>query len=649
MRKQKSTFSTRQNPWRSSIDSTTLSTNHVKQARSTDLMRLGLSIIFLYHGLNFFSDSSLVRSKIKQPSTHRIFQADSSERFVHGNENHGRSTSSVGGNWSSRLIHEKSTPYLEDPKNWHFLPRDFAMKNDMNDIELLLFNEEERRKSIESLGESCFSSYFQNAENLGSRNNENLVLDKYDELGKWAQIHKLNEQSEIYTNLLQMRLELWKFCIIGSGYAATFVDDEGLMFLESIHEVFNFGEVAKNYVIKLEDRKNESFLSTAAISLRTGVGRNVAKSIVKSIVLAAPLNTNSMLVDSGDWLRTEFYRHTLHAIQNNPNEFITLYSQCSSLHHIKKSTTVSRNKHRSGKGSCSLHGKTPCCEVIDESGQIALFLQHPMAASGSVEGFENSSFESTVEEVALENNGQNHKRTQSNTAESQRTFDIFVENDCLPSWECHSCLVKSTGGDSSSCDICARECNCYCQNLCRVRPKKRRISKEIQIKPPQVRKDQSRLIPRIVHQTYFEPVTLENNYTHFSKLVESWKQSGWDYNFYDDKASEDFLDTHFVPQIREAYDSILPGKQAFLPSKWDFQMTCFFSHSYLSKGAYKADLFRLCVLLVFGGIYSDVDVELTSDLDLLLDDDIGFVIPVDEVSTSAALNDLFIVCYLHMY
>jgi hypothetical protein len=49
-------------------------------------------------------------------------------------------------------------------------------------------------------------------------------------------------------------------------------------------------------------------------------------------------------------------------------------------------------------------------------------------------------------------------------------------------------------------------------------------------------------------------------------------------------------------------------------------------------GAYKADLFRLCVLLIEGGIYSDVDVELTSDLDQLIEDDIGFIIPVDEVS-----------------
>ncbi len=51
----------------------------------------------------------------------------------------------------------------------------------------------------------------------------------------------------------------------------------------------------------------------------------------------------------------------------------------------------------------------------------------------------------------------------------------------------------------------------------------------------------------------------------------------------------------------------------------------------LYPGAYKADLFRYCILFIHGGIYADVDVLLSTDLDKLLEDDIGFVVPVDEV------------------
>jgi len=115
----------------------------------------------------------------------------------------------------------------------------------------------------------------------------------------------------------------------------------------------------------------------------------------------------------------------------------------------------------------------------------------------------------------------------------------------------------------------------------------------------------SSLIPKIIHQTYFEPVTKEK-YPNFSRLVESWKQSSWDYNFYNDEDARTFLSSHFPPEVREAYDALIPG-------------------------AYKADLFRYCILLIHGGIYADVDVLLSVDLDKLVENDVGFMVPVDEV------------------
>ena len=45
-----------------------------------------------------------------------------------------------------------------------------------------------------------------------------------------------------------------------------------------------------------------------------------------------------------------------------------------------------------------------------------------------------------------------------------------------------------------------------------------------------------------------------------SRLIESWKKSGWEYYFYDDDTAGEFLSTHFPPEIREAYESITPGE-----------------------------------------------------------------------------------------
>lgn len=133
------------------------------------------------------------------------------------------------------------------------------------------------------------------------------------------------------------------------------------------------------------------------------------------------------------------------------------------------------------------------------------------------------------------------------------------------------------------------------------------MRKHLYVTLPPYRKDPSRIIPRIVHQTWFEHVTLDK-YPNMSRLIESWKQSGWEYKFYDDDAISEFLSVHFPPEVKEAYDAIIPG-------------------------AFKADLFRYCALLIYGGVYADMDVMLESNLDATISGDIGFMVPMDEPGT----------------
>jgi len=56
------------------------------------------------------------------------------------------------------------------------------------------------------------------------------------------------------------------------------------------------------------------------------------------------------------------------------------------------------------------------------------------------------------------------------------------------------------------------------------------------------------------------------------------------------------------------------------------------NYSCLLVGAFKADLFRYCVLLIRGGVYADMDVLLQTNLDDAIANDIGFMTPIDEVS-----------------
>jgi len=59
------------------------------------------------------------------------------------------------------------------------------------------------------------------------------------------------------------------------------------------------------------------------------------------------------------------------------------------------------------------------------------------------------------------------------------------------------------------------------------------VSKQLIITPPMYRRDPSRLVPRILHQTWYETLS-EEDYPNMSRLVESFKQSGWEYKFYAD-------------------------------------------------------------------------------------------------------------------
>ena len=189
--------------------------------------------------------------------------------------------------------------------------------------------------------------------------------------------------------------------------------------------------------------------------------------------------------------------------------------------------------------------------------------------------------------------------------ETPNYFDILMENNCLPQdKDCFKCLKTGYKGEAGGdCDICASQCPCYCSALCQIRPPPKRLVGEWRVTRPRERRDPTRFVPRIIHQTWYEPVTKEK-YPNMSRLIESWRQSGWQYEFYDDDRAGQFISANFPPQVREAYDAIIPG-------------------------AFKADLFRYCVLLIMGGIYADMDILLESNLDEVIQPTVGFMTPQD--------------------
>jgi hypothetical protein len=89
------------------------------------------------------------------------------------------------------------------------------------------------------------------------------------------------------------------------------------------------------------------------------------------------------------------------------------------------------------------------------------------------------------------------------------------------------------------------------------------------------RSSRSTMIPRIIHQTWFEDIDLDR-YPQLARLRNGWKNTGWQYRLYTDTTARKYIADYFPALFVEAFDVLVPG-------------------------AYKADLFRYLVLLREGG------------------------------------------------
>lgn len=514
---------------------------NTRQNHRIDVFRLGLSFIFLLAGIYINVNVPLSKSIINK---NVIFQAILDDDVINRNiTTKGNSYGNMNQSFSKFGLHDG--------------------------LDIVTFNGEERRKSLIQLGNKClpddliqssldkrlYISRFLSAD-------DNSVLKQYDKIGELAQMLLKKGNLKSYEHLLAIQMDLWKFCVIGSGFASTFIDHDGFHFLDSIQSIFDLHETRKNYVVVAAESEENfdshtPFMTSTILSLRSKRGIDVARSIVATIMLTSTSNRVDEPSNS-QWLSKAFYHHVDKAVKKHSDEFLLLRYNCNGLqvnpNYYGGSDTKEFSLHT---GSCTISGQTPCCQITKEKNnvkEVVMFMTHPKIYSPFLDPIIDDELrhQSTIGIIDLQHEGIMTKNS--------RAFDIFLQNNCLPSWQCQVCIVRKRPDDQRSpCEACKTECKCYCENICRIRPQNNHVTKKMVIFPPRNRKDYDRLIPRMVHQTYFEAITKEKH-PNFSRLVASWQNSGWEYKFYDDEASVAFLNQHFAPEVREAYDSILPGK-----------------------------------------------------------------------------------------
>jgi len=90
-------------------------------------------------------------------------------------------------------------------------------------------------------------------------------------------------------------------------------------------------------------------------------------------------------------------------------------------------------------------------------------------------------------------------------------FHIISDKECLPTNRiCEACMKDFRGG---SCSKCRKFCGCFCDSLCQTLVQDKVLTKVFEYAPPVYKRhidgsaQSGRLIPRIVHQTWFEQIT----------------------------------------------------------------------------------------------------------------------------------------------
>lgn len=128
---------------------------------------------------------------------------------------------------------------------------------------------------------------------------------------------------------------------------------------------------------------------------------------------------------------------------------------------------------------------------------------------------------------------------------------------------------------------------------------------------PSTRQVEKSRIPQTIYQTYKSRSLQKGMYT----AAQSWikKNADYQYFFFDDEAQRAFIETHFDSKVLSAYDQ-------------------------LDVGAFKADLWRYCVLFVNGGVYADIDTVCMVSLKKLIRPDDSFIAPFAGIVPGGIFN-----------
>ena len=120
--------------------------------------------------------------------------------------------------------------------------------------------------------------------------------------------------------------------------------------------------------------------------------------------------------------------------------------------------------------------------------------------------------------------------------------------------------------------------------------------------PARSSNNQKQKIPRKIFQTWKSLTVSKEMFNAVSSVIEM--NPDYEYYFFDNTDCRNFIEKHFNSSVLRAYDNLIPG-------------------------AFKADLWRYCVLYIHGGVYMDIKTVMLKPLSELIKSDINGLICLD--------------------
>jgi FkbM family methyltransferase len=176
-----------------------------------------------------------------------------------------------------------------------------------------------------------------------------------------------------------------------------------------------------------------------------------------------------------------------------------------------------------------------------------------------------------------------------------RGYKTFLINEFFPhcGYDCRNFIsIHASRIDQFDCD----KINLFFRNL--FKDHKFNANQDLLI----AKNFNSSRIPRKIFQTW-EVSSLGSSLNTLSTRIQE-RNTNYDYHLFDAEQRRLFIEKNFESNILDCYDRIIPG-------------------------AFKADLWRYCVLYKLGGVYCDIDMLSFASFDYLIFDDIDFFAPID--------------------